>query len=114
MQEKWIGRSEGLRIRFEFESAEAPAPVQLEVFTTRPDTLFGASFMAVAPDHPLAAARAASDSNLAGFIEECRHIGTSAAEIETAEKRGYDTGLRRPPSLRCRIGCCRSSSRTSS
>ena len=48
----------------------------------------------MAPDHPLAAARAASNSNLAGFIEECRRIGTSAAEIETAEKRGYDTGLR--------------------
>jgi leucyl-tRNA synthetase len=93
MQEKWIGRSEGLRIRFEFESETAPAPF-LEIFTTRPDTLFGASFMAIAPDHPLALDRAASDSNLVAFIAETRHGGTSAADIETAEKRGYDTGLR--------------------
>ena len=92
MQRNWIGRSEGLRIRFELESG-APEPF-LEVFTTRPDTLFGASFVAVAPDHPLARNCAASDSNLAAFIEEVRHSGTSAAEIETAEKRGYDTGLR--------------------
>ena len=105
MQEKWIGRSEGLRIRFEFESADAPAPF-LEVFTTRPDTLFGASFMAVAPDHPLAAARAASDPKLAAFIEECRrhrHLGRG-------DRDGGEARLRyraaRPPSLRCRIGCC--------
>jgi leucyl-tRNA synthetase len=93
MQEKWIGRSEGLRIRFEFASPAAPAPY-LEIFTTRPDTLFGASFMAVAPDHPLAAACAASDPGLAGFIADCRRMGTAAADIETAEKRGYDTGLK--------------------
>jgi leucyl-tRNA synthetase len=93
MQRNWIGRSEGLRIRFEFESSDAPRR-DLEIFTTRPDTLFGASFMAIAPDHPLATDRAAADSNLAGFIEECRRMGTSAAEVETAEKRGYDTGLR--------------------
>ncbi|HWT30207.1 MAG TPA: leucine--tRNA ligase, partial [Propylenella sp.] len=93
MQKNWIGRSEGLRVRFAFESDNAPAPF-LEIFTTRPDTLFGASFMAIAPDHPIAAERAAADPALAAFIEECRHIGTSAAEIETAEKRGYDTGLR--------------------
>jgi leucyl-tRNA synthetase len=93
MQEKWIGRSEGLRIRFEFASGDAPAPF-LEVFTTRHDTLFGASFMAVAPDHPIAAARAREDNELAAFIEATRRVGTSAAEIETAEKRGYDTGLK--------------------
>jgi leucyl-tRNA synthetase len=93
MQKNWIGRSEGLRIRFEFESNVTPLPY-LEIFTTRPDTLFGASFMAVAPDHPLAAARAAEDPGLAVFVEECRRQGTSAAEVETAEKRGYDTGLK--------------------
>jgi leucyl-tRNA synthetase len=91
MQENWIGRSEGLRIRFEF-AARAPAPF-LEIFTTRPDTLYGASFMAISPDHPIAAALADSDPPLAAFIEECRHMGTAAAEVETAEKRGYDTGL---------------------
>ncbi|MBA3518567.1 MAG: leucine--tRNA ligase, partial [Rhizobiales bacterium] len=92
MQTNWIGRSEGLRIHFEYETQTAPAHF-LEVFTTRPDTLFGASFMAVAPDHPLAAACAGSDSKLSEFIDQCRQRGTSAAEIETAEKRGYDTGL---------------------
>ncbi len=65
----------------------------LDVFTTRPDTLFGASFAAIAPDHPLAAALAKDDPALAAFIEECRATGTAAAEIETAEKQGYDTGL---------------------
>src|SRR5208282_2878572 len=60
-------------------------------------TLFGAKFMAIAPDHPLAAAAARHDSKLAAFIEECRRIGTSVAAIETAEKKGYDTGLRAVP-----------------
>ncbi|MBA3517841.1 MAG: leucine--tRNA ligase, partial [Rhizobiales bacterium] len=92
MQANWIGRSEGLRIRFDYGTRLATAPF-LEIFTTRPDTLFGASFMAVAPDHPVATACARSDSKLAEFIDECRRGGTSAAEIETAEKRGYDTGL---------------------
>jgi leucyl-tRNA synthetase len=90
MQRNWIGRSEGLMVRFAF----ADAPGELEIYTTRPDTLFGASFLAVAPDHPLAAEAAAKDPALAGFIEECRRIGTSVAAIETAEKKGYDTGLR--------------------
>jgi len=93
MQKNWIGRSEGLRVRFEFETTDAPLPY-LETFTTRPDTLFGASFMAAAPDHPLALDRARSDPGLAAFVEETRRIGTAAAEIETAEKRGYDTGLK--------------------
>jgi leucyl-tRNA synthetase len=93
MQERWIGRSEGLRIRFAFASADAPLPA-LDVFTTRPDTLFGASFMAVSPDHPLATALAEHDHALAAFVEECRHMGTAAADLELAEKRGHDTGLR--------------------
>ena len=90
MQRNWIGRSEGLMVRFAF----AERPGELEIYTTRPDTLFGARFMAIAPDHPLAAEAAAKDPKLAAFIEECRKIGTSVAAIETAEKKGYDTGLR--------------------
>ena len=67
---------------------------EVEVFTTRPDTLFGMSFLAVAPEHPLAAAAAERDAGAAAFIAECRRMGTSEAAIEQAEKRGYDTGLR--------------------
>jgi leucyl-tRNA synthetase len=93
MQRNWIGRSEGLRIRFAF-AGEAPTGFEtVEVFTTRHDTLFGASFIAISPDHPLAAALARKDEGLVRFIDECRRHGTSAAEIETAEKMGYDTGL---------------------
>ena len=100
MQRNWIGRSEGLMIRFVIDQdtvgplkGEADS-TELEIYTTRPDTLFGAKFMAIAPDHPLAAAAARHDPNLARFIEECRRVGTSVAAIETAEKKGYDTGLR--------------------
>ena len=93
MQEKWIGRSEGARLRFALDQPEAGIH-DVEVYTTRPDTLFGMSFLALAPEHPLAAAVAAQDSNAAAFIAECRRMGTSEAVIETAEKRGYDTGLR--------------------
>ena len=100
MQRNWIGRSEGMLVRFAIDPASRgalagePASDALEIYTTRPDTLFGAKFMAVAPDHPLAAAAARHDPKLAAFIEECRRIGTSVAAIETAEKKGYDTGLR--------------------
>jgi leucyl-tRNA synthetase len=95
MQKNWIGRSEGLLVRFALDPATAPnGETELEVFTTRPDTLFGAKFMAVAPDHPLAAAAAKKNPALAKFIEQCRHRGTAAAEIETAEKLGFDTGIR--------------------
>jgi leucyl-tRNA synthetase len=95
MQKNWIGRSEGLLVRFALDPATAPnGESELEVFTTRPDTLFGAKFMAVAPDHPLAAAAAKHNPALAEFIEQCRHRGTSQAEIETAEKLGFDTGIR--------------------
>jgi leucyl-tRNA synthetase len=94
MQENWIGRSKGLKFSFQFEGA-APAGFDggLEVYTTRPDTLFGASFVGVAPDHPLAELLAA-DPKIAAFIAECRKGGASEAEIETAEKIGIDTGLR--------------------
>jgi len=95
MQSNWIGRSQGLLIRWPL--AEGPAPAgatELEVYTTRPDTIFGASFMAIAADHPLAKKAAETNPELAAFIEDIRHRGTSAAEIETAEKKGFDTGIR--------------------
>ncbi len=93
MQENWIGRSEGARLYFEL--VEPIAGIKHgEVYTTRPDTLFGMSFLALAPEHPLAAAVATRDQAAAAFIAECRRLGTSEAAIEGAEKRGYDTGLR--------------------
>lgn len=94
MQKNWIGRSEGLRLRFALTDASSAGASSVEVFTTRPDTLFGASFLAISADHPLAAAVAAHDPRAAEFIAECRRVGTSAAQIETAEKKGLDTGLR--------------------
>jgi leucyl-tRNA synthetase len=93
MQSHWIGRSEGARLRFALTAPEAGID-QVEVYTTRPDTLFGMSFVALAPEHPLAAAVAARDPAAAAFVAECRSLGTSEAAIETAEKRGFDTGLR--------------------
>jgi leucyl-tRNA synthetase len=89
MQEKWIGRSEGARVFFDVIGRDE----RIEVFTTRQDTLFGASFVALSPNHPLAQRLAASDPELADFIVECNRMGTSEAVIETAEKRGYSTGL---------------------
>ena len=97
MQAHWIGRSEGARIGFALANPPAgldPELATVEVYTTRPDTLFGMSFLAVAPEHPLAAHAAASSPAAAAFIAECRSLGTSEAAIETAEKRGHDTGLR--------------------
>ena len=95
MQKNWIGRSEGLLVRFALDAKTTPAgESELEVFTTRPDTLFGAKFLAIAPDHPLAKAAAAKNAKLAAFIEECKHRGTSQAEIDTAEKLGFDTGIK--------------------
>ncbi|MFN3658652.1 MAG: leucine--tRNA ligase [Pseudolabrys sp.] len=95
MQKNWIGRSEGLLVRFMLDTATTPSgESELEIFTTRPDTLFGAKFMAIAPDHPLAQAAAKKDAKLAAFIEECKHIGTSQEAIDTAEKMGFDTGIR--------------------
>ncbi len=104
MQENWIGRSDGLRFRFQVvgEGAECDYPwvkaalaaaPQIEVFTTRPDTIFGASFVAVAPDHPLAQAVAEENPDAAAFVAECNAGGTSAADLETQEKRGFLTGL---------------------
>jgi len=92
MQENWIGKSQGLRLTFFFAG---PGPLDgVSVYTTRPDTLFGASFLAVAPDHPLAERLAAADPAAAEFIALARRGGTSEAEIESAEKLGWDTGLK--------------------
>jgi leucyl-tRNA synthetase len=113
MQANWIGRSRGLRFSFALDQGkDGPStssgrteetvraePVEalpfssIDVYSTRPDTIFGASFVAIAADHPLALALAEQDPALAAFAEECRRTGTAAEEIETAEKKGYDTGL---------------------
>ncbi|MBV1837306.1 leucine--tRNA ligase [Acetobacter estunensis] len=97
MQERWIGRSEGARLRFPLAHPPEGLDAELnsvEVFTTRPDTLFGMSFLAIAPDHPLAAKVAETNADAAEFIAECRRLGTSVEAVETAEKRGFDTGLK--------------------
>ena len=88
MQKNWIGRSEGLRFQFTLSDSQ-----KLDVFTTRPDTLFGASFVALSPDHPLTEQLAKTNPKLTDFIAECRETGTAEAEIEKAEKLGFDTGL---------------------
>ncbi len=88
MQENWIGKSTGLEFSFELTNGET-----LPVYTTRPDTIFGASFVAVAADHPLAQSVAAQNCDAAKFIEQCKRGGTTAAELETAEKLGFDTGI---------------------
>ena len=93
MQSNWIGRSEGARVKFALTEPAAELS-EIEVFTTRPDTLFGMSFLAVAAEHPLAAAAGMRDAKAAEFIAECRRMGTSEAAIEQAEKRGFDTGFR--------------------
>ena len=92
MQENWIGKSRGLQFRFRL-AEPIQAIEEVEVFTTRPDTIFGSSFVAVAADHPLARAAAATDAGAAAFIAECKAGGTSAAEIETAEKKGFRTAI---------------------
>jgi leucyl-tRNA synthetase len=95
MQRNWIGRSEGLLVRFALDTATTPAgESELKVFTTRPDTLFGAKFMAISADHPLAQAAAAKNPELAEFIAEIKRIGTAQEVIDTAEKQGFDTGIK--------------------
>ena len=95
MQENWIGRSKGLQMTWRW-AGPAPdvAPDGLEIYTTRPDTLFGASFMGIAPDHPVARALAETNPDAAAFVAECRKGGSTQAEIEQAEKIGFDTGLK--------------------
>ena len=92
MQENWIGKSRGLQFRFRIGEPLDGIDF-VEVFTTRPDTIFGASFVAVAADHPIAQALAASDPKAAEFVAECKAGGTSAAELESAEKKGFRTSL---------------------
>jgi leucyl-tRNA synthetase len=95
MQRNWIGRSDGLHVRFSLDPITTPnGENELEVFTTRHDTLFGAKFMALSPDHPLAVAAAAKNSALARFIAECKRHGTAQQLIDTAEKQGFDTGMK--------------------
>jgi leucyl-tRNA synthetase len=95
MQKNWIGRSEGLEIRFALDATTAPAGhTELLIYTTRPDTLFGAKFLALAPDHPLAKAAAARDPAVAAFIAETKRSGTAQELIDTADKKGVDTGIR--------------------
>jgi leucyl-tRNA synthetase len=89
MQENWIGRSEGARVFFPLKDRNE----RLEIFTTRPDTLYGASFCALSPNHPLAQELASTNPDLAAFIAECNRMGTSEAVLETAEKKGFDTGV---------------------
>jgi leucyl-tRNA synthetase len=98
MQENWIGRSRGLRLRFQFarDNPNLPAGVGdgVEVYTTRPDTLFGASFVAISPFHPITEALAAKDPDIAAFVADCRKGGASEVDVEAAEKLGVDTGLK--------------------
>jgi leucyl-tRNA synthetase len=105
MQENWIGKSEGAKVFFKLtaplaravaspaSAADAERMATIEVFTTRPDTLFGASFIALSPGHPITAELAKTNQKVADFVTECNRIGTTAAAIETAEKMGFDTGL---------------------
>ncbi|OOG57373.1 leucine--tRNA ligase [Rhodanobacter sp. C03] len=93
MQRNWLGRSEGLEIQFKLEGMEGNREA-LSVFTTRPDTLMGVTFLSIAAEHPLALKAAQDDEKLAAFIAELKHGGVSEAELETQDKRGMDTGLR--------------------
>ena len=93
MQRNWIGKSRGLQ--FSFSLIDAPhGHDRVEVYTTRPDTMMGASFVGISPDHPLARTLERENTEIAAFNAECRRMGTSAADLETAEKTGFDTGLR--------------------
>ncbi len=89
MQRNWIGRSEGMEVEF-----EVPGHQPLRVYTTRPDTLYGATFMAIAAEHPLALEQAKNNPELAAFIEECRQSNIAEAEMEKMEKKGFDLGIR--------------------
>ncbi|MDC0564909.1 leucine--tRNA ligase [Amylibacter sp.] len=92
MQKNWIGKSQGMQ--FDFMTSGAPTGFEkLEVYTTRPDTLFGASFAAISCDHPLAKELEKNNADIANFNLECRQIGTTQEALETAEKKGYNTGI---------------------
>jgi leucyl-tRNA synthetase len=87
MQRNWIGRSEGLEIQFVLDGEES-----ITIFTTRPDTLMGVTFLSIAAEHPLALKAASTNPQIQKFIDECRHGGTAEADVETQEKKGIDTG----------------------
>jgi leucyl-tRNA synthetase len=94
MQANWIGRSEGLLMKYELSGERLPAGWrELEVFTTRADTIFGGSFCALSPGHPLTLELAKDNPELAGFLEDCRHVGTSEEDLNRVEKKGFNTGL---------------------
>jgi leucyl-tRNA synthetase len=90
MQRNWIGRSEGVEVQFQVDGSDEP----LSVFTTRPDTLMGVTFISVATEHPLVREAVKTKPELAAFIEECQHTATSEAILETLEKKGIDTGFK--------------------
>lgn len=97
MQERWIGKSQGAMITFKVlcrKPDKDPVESELTIYTTRPETLYGMSFCAISPGHPLALDIAAHNPEAAAFIAECNQLGTSEAAIETAEKKGFDTGLK--------------------
>ena len=87
---RWIGRSEGALVRFQIASQDT----QIDVFTTRPETLFGAAFCALSPSHPLAESLAQTNPALAEFIADCQRMPTTEEALSTAEKKGFDTGLK--------------------
>lgn len=93
MQVNWIGKSQGMNIRFAL-AQEWAGTSEIQIYTTRPETLFGAAFIGISPNHPLAGQIGAQNPEALAFIKECQAGGTSEAELEKAEKRGFDTGLR--------------------
>ena len=94
MQERWIGKSQGATLKLKISNTSQSTDNQLEIYTTRPDTIFGMSFCAIAPNHPLSAELSTHNSALKTFITECNTLGTSEEAIEKAEKKGFDTGLK--------------------
>ncbi len=94
MQRNWIGRSEGVQMTFEVANPAEGSPEAFQIYTTRPDTLMGVTYVGVAAEHPIAKAAAANNPGLATFIEECKSQGVTEAEMATMEKLGVDTGIR--------------------
>lgn len=94
MQRNWIGRSEGIQMAFNVANPIEGAPTQLDIYTTRPDTVMGVTYVAIAAEHPLAKAAAANNEALANFIDQCKNTAVTEAELATMEKLGVDTGLR--------------------
>jgi leucyl-tRNA synthetase len=90
MQQNWIGRSEGVELSFDIEGSDSTLPV----YTTRPDTLMGVTYVAVAAEHPLALQAAENNTDIAEFLDQCKTMETSEAAMETMEKKGIDSGLK--------------------